>query len=602
MKRAGSWVALMLILSLGFQASPGKQFNNVIVFVADGLRGGIVDSQTAPNLAALRDRGVFFENSHSLFPTFTMSNASAMATGHYLGDTGIFSSTAYVAFPVPSAGGNVTPFLENDAALNEIDAHFGDYLNEVTLLKAAHDAGFSTAAVGKVGPVLMWDHAERPEMRTLIVDDSTGGASGIPVNPEAAEAIRNAGLSLTAPSRGENGDAGTFEKPGTKSANIAQQAYFVDVVTKALLPMFKARNKPFVVVYWSRDPDGSQHNQGDSLNQLSPGINGPTSLAAVKNADENLGKIEGALRSLGLLDTTNIFVTSDHGVSTVLKESETSPSAHASFKDVLPNHLPPGFLALDLASMLGLPVFDPDEKNVRMAAGMHGRRSNGLIGESPSAPQVVVAANGGSDLVYVPSKNRPLVARIAGFLMQQDYLSGLFVDDALGPIPGALPLSSINLKGSSVTPQPSFVVNFRSFDTGCGKPLNCAVSVADTIYQQGQGQHGSFSRADTLNFMAAAGPDFKQRFVDPAPVSNADIAGTIANLLGLGIKPRGKLLGRVIREAIPGGTTPQYRKRTIVSAPGPGGLTTILNYQMIGDMKYFDAGGFAGRTVGLQRN
>ena len=33
-------------------------------------------------------------------------------------------------------------------------------------------------------------------------------------------------------------------------------------------------------MFWSRDPDGTLHNQGDSLNQLTPGINGPTSLAA----------------------------------------------------------------------------------------------------------------------------------------------------------------------------------------------------------------------------------------------------------------------------------------------------------------------------------
>ena len=46
-------------------------------------------------------------------------------------------------------------------------------------------------------------------------------------------------------------------------------------------------NKPFVLVFWSRDPDGTQHNQGDSLLKVEPGINGPTSLAAVKNADDN---------------------------------------------------------------------------------------------------------------------------------------------------------------------------------------------------------------------------------------------------------------------------------------------------------------------------
>ena len=39
----------------------------------------------------------------------------------------------------------------------------------------------------------------------------------------------------------------------------------------------------------------------------------------------------------------------------------------------------------------------------------------------------------------------------------------------------------------------------------------CAVEIADTGLQQGQGMHGSFSRADTMNFMAAIGPDFKIR-------------------------------------------------------------------------------------------
>ncbi len=61
--------------------------------------------------------------------------------------------------------------------------------------------------------------------------------------------------------------------------------------TKAVLPTFKDRNKPFVMVFWSRDPDGTQHNQGDSLMRLIPGINGPTSLAAIRNADNNLAQI-----------------------------------------------------------------------------------------------------------------------------------------------------------------------------------------------------------------------------------------------------------------------------------------------------------------------
>lgn len=155
-------------------------------------------------------------------------------------------------------------------------------------------------------------------------------------------------------------------------------------------------------------------------------------------------------------------------------------------------------------------------------------------------PDAIVAANGGSDLVYLPGMDRKLATRIVGVLMAQDYVSGLFVDDALGRIPGALSLSAINLKGGARTPRPSIIVNFRTFNTGCPEPLNCAVEVPDYNLQQGQGMHGSFSRADTFNFMAAMGPDFKRGFIDPAPVSNADVGRTLAEILRFKIKPRGK--------------------------------------------------------------
>src|SRR5476649_1451075 len=125
--------------------------HNVVLFIPDGLRALIVDQNTAPTMAALRDAGVSFKNSHSLFPTFTTANASAMATCHYLGDTGDFSNIIYVGFPVLAANGTVTPFIENDPVLGELDAHFkGNYLDEVTLLEAARSPRhqISTAAIG----------------------------------------------------------------------------------------------------------------------------------------------------------------------------------------------------------------------------------------------------------------------------------------------------------------------------------------------------------------------------------------------------------------------------------------------------------------------
>ncbi|HZP78301.1 MAG TPA: alkaline phosphatase family protein [Pseudolabrys sp.] len=590
-----------LLIGLQISAAGAQPPRNVIMFIPDGLRALSVTPQSAPTMAAVRDQGVNFANSHSLFPTFTMANASGMSTGHYLGDSGIFSNTLYSGYPLATAGGSVTPFIENDAVLGDIDEHFsGNFVNEDTVLKAARMKGLSTAAIGKLGPVLMWDHTERSGEKTIIVDDATGSAHGIPLSQAMKDAMTAAGLPLTTPGRGDNGKAGNFEKPGTLTANVAQQAYFADVAAKVVLPMFKARNKPFVLVFWSRDPDGSQHNQGDSFLKVSPGINGPTSGAAIKNADDNLKTIRDALNALGLADTTDIVISADHGFATISKESDTSAAAKLDYKDVPKGLLPPGFLALDLAKALELPLADPDAKNAPVGDNAHPSRGNGLIGKDPARPDVVVASNGGSDLVYLPNKDRALARKVVDALLKQDYVSGLFVSPELGSIPGTLSLNAINLQGSALTPKPAIVVNFRSYATGCDEPTLCTVEVADTGLQQGQGMHGSFSRAETRNFMAAAGPSFRKGFVDRAPVSNADVGKTLAYVLGLVIKDKGKLIGRVMTETLPGGRMPQVRAKTVWSDPAPGGLVTILKTQHVGNQAYFDAAGFAGRTVGLE--
>jgi hypothetical protein len=580
--------------------------HNLILFVPDGLRAMSVTPESAPTMAAIRDKGVNFANPHSLFPTFTMPNASGLATGHFLGDTGTFSNTIFTGYAVPSAAGSMTPFIESDPILGDIDAHFsGNFVDEDTVVLTANHQGFSTAAIGKLGPTLMFTHTERSGETTIVVDDATGSAAGVPLSQAMKDALTAAGLPLAAPGRGsnpdDNGNAGTFEKPGAKVANVVQQKYFADVAAKVVLPMFKARNKPFVLVFWSRDPDGTQHNQGDSLLSVTPGINGPTSLAAIKNADDNLAAIRQALDALGLAATTDIIVAADHGFATISKESKTSPAAQASYADVPPGLLPPGFVAIDLAKALGLPLYDPDNKNGTVAAGNYPKRGNGLLGADANNPAVAVASNGGSDLVYIPGKNRALTAKVIEALLARDYVSGLFVDDELGSFAGTLPMSAINLKGLARTPRPSVVINFRTYSTGCDKPLLCTVEIADTGLQQGQGMHGSFSRADTMNFMAAIGPSFKSAFVSDAPVSNADMGKTMAHILGLKIPFKGALMGRLAEEALPGGANPTVES-FVERSPPVDGLATILVGQRVGQNRYFDAAGFPGRTVGMDES
>ena len=132
-----------------FAQAPAAPPHNVVLFVADGLRFRMVDDRTAPTMAAIAREGVSLRNSHALFPTFTTANASGMATGHMLGDTGDFSNTIYTGFEVPSAANSSTPFLENDAVLGEVDAHFsGNYLDGATILKLARELGIPVLEAG----------------------------------------------------------------------------------------------------------------------------------------------------------------------------------------------------------------------------------------------------------------------------------------------------------------------------------------------------------------------------------------------------------------------------------------------------------------------
>ena len=254
---------------------------------------------------------------------------------------------------MPAANGSTTPFLENDAVITQMNQQFGgNYLNEETILAAARAKGYSTAAIGKVGPVHIFDPTEITGV-TINVDDATGSATGLPLTAEIQAALTAAGRPLVTPSRGPNGVSGTATTPGTEVANTFQQQYFASVAAEVVLPLFAQRSKPFVMVFWSRDPDGTQHNQGDSLLSLTPGINGPTSVAAVRNADNDLQQLFVALHQLGLDQTTDVILTSDHGFSTISKQSSTSQAVQHSYTGVPAGLLPRGFVAIDLAIGLG---------------------------------------------------------------------------------------------------------------------------------------------------------------------------------------------------------------------------------------------------------
>ena len=648
--------ALTASMTATAQTSAGGR--NIIIFVADGLRNGSVNAQNAPTMLSIRNGGVYFQNSHSLFPTFTTANASGIATGHQLGDTGDFSNTIYSGYPVYNTGnfgnavGTQTPFVENDQILADLDDHYhGNYLNETALMALARQNGYNTASIGKVGPVAIQDVTQLdpvakqfPTPNTVFIDDATGSVAGIPLTSQVQAELTAVGLATVAPNRTNgcaptaqcsNGFSGNNTTPGTLAPNTVQQQYFADAMTKAILPAFVESGKPFYALFWSRDPDGTQHNQGDSLDRLSPGINGPTSQAAVRNADHDLAQIIAYVQSNpGLKNNTDIILTADHGFSTISKHELNAAgtavvSDYASKfvyltatgrQEVNTGFLPVGFLALDLAHQFGLPLFDPDTKVAGKYAPVdptigqatatvlqHPASGDGLIGGTGAIlnqtdAKIVVAANGGSDLIYVPSHDTATVRAIVAFLAKQTYVGGIFVDDFYGgDIPGALPLSSIGLVGSAVTPRPAISVNFKTFYLDRAN-LQTGVEIADSTLQEGQGMHGTLARADTFNNIAAMGPDFKTGYVDVVPMSNADLAPTLASILGIKLPFQGTLSGRIMREALIGTTdVPVYTADKKVSGV-QGGMATVMLEQQVGDERYYDEACLVGVAASAAAN
>jgi arylsulfatase A-like enzyme len=493
-------------------------------------------------------------------------------------------------------------------------------------LAYARSYGYNTAALGKIGPSALQDVSELSPLRkrfrlptTIILDSESGLNTSVPLTDDTVAMLKAAGMTPAPPRR--NQLAGTNATPGAKDTNAVHYQWFVDAITKAILPKFAASDEPFVLVYWSGDPDQTQHAQGDSLNRLVPGVNGPTAKAAVRGADRALGQILDYLdRHPDARDNTDIFVTADHGFSTVSRRdidaagtATRSYSTKFIYKDasgrqeVNTGFLPAGFLAIDLAHALNLPLFDPDTQVGEDARGWRYApvdptapqqtaqvrqrpvSGNGLLGGTgrigkPTDAKVAVAGH----LIYVPDYDRATVQRIVRVLATQDYVSGIFVNDRFGQIAGALPMSAVGLVGGATLPKPAVVVNFKTFSTDPRDPLMTSVIVGGT-QQHGQGNHGSLSRANSFNNMAAIGPDFKKGFVDQTPISNADIQPTLAAVLNFKMPSLGELQGRVLTEALAGRPDKvRVEKKLSRSRPFGSGMSTVLVYQQVDKRLYLD--------------
>src|SRR4051812_43742829 len=145
--------AIIAMMFLGGSALAGNATLNMVL-VLDGLRPDAITLEETPNLWRLRQEGVNFLNGHSVFPTVTRANATAIATGTYPSRSGIFGNTLYVREVDPNhAFGNDDHqnLLRLDAATN------GGMVLTKSLAEILAERGKSLAVVssGTTGSALL---------------------------------------------------------------------------------------------------------------------------------------------------------------------------------------------------------------------------------------------------------------------------------------------------------------------------------------------------------------------------------------------------------------------------------------------------------------
>jgi arylsulfatase A-like enzyme len=537
-----------------------------------------------PNYFALARSGVVFADHHAVYPTFTMMNSASIATGTYPGAHGFYGNVVYA----PNATGKNAKGVDIDFAapafiedFGVVEAVRGSYQGRLTLVstmvQAAQAKGLTTAAIGKFGAAFIQDY----NRGGIIVDeDMTMPLSLAKELQKAGYALpRNtlnaydAGALVLADDNGDPTAAiaiqrlndGQTANPLDRTGALSRRGftYLTEVFVNYVLP----NKKPDLTIFWSKEPDATSHAYG-------PGTY--NSIDATKMNDEILGRVVDKIRQLGWEPTTDIIVTQDHNHSTV-----SGDVAHFPLRGIVDgrvdSHDPYGYSVsgfvrtAELLTRDGMKAYDgagcrdtPTLSGILFdgthlyptkidADGSVCGRAQKYTSPSYSVPKpvpaggIVVAANAGSDYLFVPDRDPNTVKAAVVSLQSRMQFGAIFVSDKYGDVAGTLPMSLINTENTVAGRGPDIIVSF-TYDEKVAVAGRSGISYASSVNRRGD--HGSFSPTDTHISMMAHGPSFESGLYDTLPTGNVDIAPTVARILKFNMPG---VQGRVLEEALKGG-------------------------------------------------
>lgn len=264
----------------------------VVLVVFDGLRPDHITSARTPRLHALSTRGVMSWQHHSLYPTVTRVNASALATGTGPSGHGILDNSIYL----PAVADRVLNTGEAPDMLLADSVLGGRLLTAPTIGSRLREVGLRVmvASAGSSGSAYLF----------------AGGAGTPVVNAELV--MPNALAPMV------NRVLGA--PPADASPNVGRNAWAVD----ALLRIGVDSLDVDVAYLWLSDPDHTAHGAG---------LGSAMADSSIRAADREFGRLLDGLVARGLGESVNMLVVSDHGFSTHAGDTKSLRNQLGVFAD-----------------------------------------------------------------------------------------------------------------------------------------------------------------------------------------------------------------------------------------------------------------------------
>jgi arylsulfatase A-like enzyme len=495
----------------------------------DGLRPDSINREDTPTLFRLRQEGVSYINSHSVFPTVTRVNAAAISTGTYPDVNGLVSNSMFVPGVHPTRPFNTSDYRQL-LKLREVSG--GRLLFARSLAERLLERGIRFAAVssGSTGSALLLSH-RAPEGISVLVNGNFDPGRRVAYPDESNAVI----LSRFGPAPREEDNSA------------------VDWADRVLREYVLPELRPEVVIDWQTEPDGAQHRNGAGSQEARK---------ALANNDRNLGLTLAKLQDLGLADKADLIVLSDHGFS-------------------LHNFSVDATRALINAGLKAA----PDSDDVVLASNGQSVLVHVKGRDLPRIKRLVLFLQAQDWVDVIFTTRRKLATATGG-------RSGRKARDELGWVSGTFSLGLIRQANAERGPDILFTLPWSSAVNGfgvAGTHYTDGGSNTGPLVGAASG-HGGMSPWVVRNTLILWGPDFKHGVTVRAAAGNVDITPTILALKG--VSGGESLDGRVLTEALRDGPDEEQipSETKVLRTEAAGGYRAAVQVTDVGAHRYIDKG------------